>query len=196
MIFLCPVGAYYTQPVNIKIEEYYTRAAKGGVGRAKTAGNYAAALYPAKKGQELGYHQLLWTDAISHEFIEESGTMNICFIINGRLVTPSEDEDTILRGTTKRTLVDIAEKWGMPVEERKIAVSEIVDAIKNGTLEEAFGAGTAATIASVAKIGYKGVDLVLPTPNENSFSQKAKKYLDDLKLGKINYDDGWCIKIK
>lgn len=193
MIFLCPVGAYYSQPVNVKIEEYYTRAAAGGVGRAKTAGNYAAALYPAKKGQENGYHQLLWTDAKEHKFIEESGTMNICFIINGTLITPSEDEDTILRGTTKRTLVDVAEKWGIPIEERKVSVQELVDAYDNGTLEEAFGAGTAATIASIAKIGYRDRDLILAKPNEQSFSTKAKLYLDGLKSGKIEDTDDWCL---
>ncbi len=192
VIFLCPVGAYYSQPVNVKIEEHYTRAAAGGVGRAKTAGNYAAALYPAKKGQENGYHQLLWTDAKEHKFIEESGTMNICFMINGTLVTPSEDEDTILRGTTKRTLVDVAVKWGIPVEERKVSVEELVKAIEDGTLNEAFGAGTAATIATIVKIGYRDGDFILAEPTENDFSMKAKKYLDDLKAGKTEDVDGWC----
>ncbi|MBC9812817.1 branched-chain amino acid aminotransferase [Crocinitomicaceae bacterium CZZ-1] len=195
VIFLCPVGAYYSQPVNVKIEEYYTRAAAGGVGRAKTAGNYAAALYPAKKGQENGYHQLLWTDAKEHKFIEESGTMNICFMINGTLVTPSEDEDTILRGTTKRTLVDVADKWGIPVEERKVSVEEIVKAIEDGTLNEAFGAGTAATIATIVKIGYRDGDFILSEPTEDDFSMKAKKYLDDLKAGKTEDPDGWCLVV-
>lgn len=193
VIFLCPVGAYYSQPVNVKIEEHYTRAAAGGVGRAKTAGNYAAALYPAKKGQENGYHQLLWTDAKEHKFIEESGTMNICFMINGTLVTPSEDEDTILRGTTKRTLVDVADKWGIPVEERKVSVEEIVQAIQDGTLNEAFGAGTAATIATIVKIGYRDGDFLLSEPTENDFSMKAKAYLDNLKAGKTEDTDGWCL---
>lgn len=193
VIFLCPVGAYYSQPVNVKIEEHYTRAAAGGVGRAKTAGNYAAALYPAKKGQENGYHQLLWTDAKEHKFIEESGTMNICFMINGTLVTPSEDEDTILRGTTKRTLVDVADKWGVPVEERKVSVEELVHAIKDGTLNEAFGAGTAATIATIVKIGYRDGDFLLNEPTENDFSMKAKRYLDNLKAGKVEDTDEWCL---
>ncbi len=192
VVFLCPVGAYYSQDVNIKIEEHYTRAAAGGVGRAKTAGNYAAALYPAKKGQEIGYHQLLWTDAKEHKFIEESGTMNICFMINGVFVTPSEDDDTILRGTTKRTLVDVANKWGVPVEERKVSVEEIVQAIENGDLDEAFGAGTAATIAPIAKIGYRDRDLLLPKAGSDSFSVKAKEYLDALKFGETEDIDRWC----
>jgi branched-chain amino acid aminotransferase len=192
VIFLCPVGAYYSQPVNVQIEEHYTRAAAGGVGRAKTAGNYAAALYPAKKGQEKGYHQLLWTDAKEHKFIEESGTMNICFMIDGTLVTPSEDEDTILRGTTKRTLVDVAHKWGVPVEERKVSVEEIVQAFRDGRLQESFGAGTAATIAQIVKIGYRGEDLILPPVSDDAFSMKAKNYLDQLKSGEISDTDGWC----
>lgn len=193
VIFLCPVGTYYSQPVKVKIEEHYTRAAEGGVGRAKTAGNYAAALYPAKKGQENGYHQLLWTDAKEHKFIEESGTMNICFMMNGTLVTPSEDEDTILRGTTKRTLVDVAEKWGVPVEERKVSVEEVVQSVQNGVIQEAFGAGTAATIATIVAIGYRDGDLILPEVDKQSFSQKAKKYLDDLKAGNVEDTDGWCL---
>src|SRR5690606_17478919 len=195
VIFLCPVGAYYSQPVNVRIEEYYTRAAAGGVGRAKTAGNYAAALYPAKLGQDQGYHHLLWTDAKEHKSIEESGTMNVCFIIDGKLVTPSEDQDTILRGTTKRTIVDVAHKWGYPVEERKVLVEGVVDVFRNGKLQEAFGAGTAATIAPIAKIGYKNEDLNLTLPTEESFSSKVKKYLDGLKSGEVNDEDGWCHRI-
>lgn len=192
VIFLCPVGAYYSQPVRVKIEEFYTRAAAGGVGRAKTAGNYAAALYPAKLGQEEGYHQLIWTDANEHKYIEESGTMNICFIINDVLVTPSEDEDTILRGTTKRTLVDVANKWGIKVEERKVSVAEIVEAYKNGSLKEAFGAGTAATIATIVNIGFRDEVFVLPEPTADDFSVKAKTYLDKLKAGEIEDTDNWC----
>src|SRR6218665_2488106 len=128
MIFACPVGSYYNEPVNVKIEEFYTRASEGGVGRAKTAGNYGASLYPARKGQVKGYHQLLWTDGKTHQYVEESGTMNICFIINGKLITPSEDSDTILRGITKRSVVELAKHWGMEVEERKVSVAEIVEA--------------------------------------------------------------------
>lgn len=192
VIFLCPVGAYYSQPVRVKIEEFYTRAAAGGVGRAKTAGNYAAALYPAKLGQEQGFHQLLWTDANEHKYIEESGTMNICFMINDVLVTPSEDEDTILRGTTKRTLVDVANMWGVKVEERKVTVAEIVEAYKNGSLKEAFGAGTAATIATIAEIGYRDEVFELSAPTEEDFSIKAKTYLDKLKSGEIEDLPNWC----
>lgn len=195
IIFTCPVGAYYSQPVNIMVEEKYTRAASGGVGRAKTAGNYAASLYPAKIGQDAGYHQLLWTDAKDHKYIEESGTMNICFMIGGVLITPTEDDDTILRGVTKRSAVELAHKWGIPVEERKVTVAEIVDAARNGKLEDAFGAGTAATIAHVAKLGYRDEVFDLPSVETRHFSSKVKQYLDDVKSGKIADEFGWCLKV-
>ena len=195
MIFMCPVGAYYNEPVNVKIEEFYTRASEGGVGRAKTAGNYGASLFPARIGQQKGYHQLLWTDGKTHEYVEESGTMNVVFVINGTLVTPSEDSDTILRGVTKRSVVDLAKAWGMPVEERRVTVQELVEAHRNGTLTEAFGAGTAATIAHIAKIGYRDGDLVLPAIETRTFSKRVLEHLDDLKTGKIADTMGWMLKV-
>jgi branched-chain amino acid aminotransferase len=194
VIFTCPVGAYYSEPVKVKIEEQYTRAAKGGVGRAKTAGNYAASLYPAKLGQQNGFHQLVWTDAISHEYIEESGTMNILFVINGKLITPSEESDTILRGITKRSVVELAQAWGMEVEERKVSVKEVISAIQDGSLTEAFGAGTAATIAHIAKIGYKDQLFDLPAIETRTFSNKVGTYLNDLKSGVVEDTFGWILK--
>lgn len=195
IIFTCPVGAYYSEPVNVKIEEFYTRASVGGVGRAKTAGNYGASLYPAKQGQMKGFHQLVWTDGKEHKYIEESGTMNIVFVINGTLVTPSEDADTILRGVTKRSVVDVAKSWGIPVEERKVTVEEIVKAAKDGSLTDAFGAGTAATIAPIAKIGFRDEILILPPVETREISNKIKNYLDGLKAGKIEDTFGWCLKV-
>jgi len=194
VIFTCPVGAYYSQPVNVKIEEYYTRAAEGGVGRAKTAGNYAASLYPAKLAQAEGFHQLVWTDAKEHKYIEESGTMNIVFEIDGKLVTPSEDSDTILRGVTKRSVVEIAQSWGVPVEERKVTVEEVVNAAREGRLTDAFGAGTAATIAPIAKIGFRDELFELPGVETRTTSEKIKKYLTDLKSGAIEDEFKWMLK--
>jgi branched-chain amino acid aminotransferase len=194
IIFTCPVGAYYSQPVSVKIEEFYTRAAQGGVGRAKTAGNYAASLYPAKKAQEEGFHQLIWTDALEHKYIEESGTMNILFEIDGVLVTPAEDMDTILRGVTKRSAVEIAEHWGVKVEERKVEVQEIVQALREGRVTDAFGAGTAATIAQVGKIGFRDEMFVLAPVESRGISNRIKKYLVDLKSGKIEDEMNWVIR--
>ncbi len=195
MIITGPVGVYYSQPVRVKIEEKYTRAAEGGVGAAKTAGNYAASLYPAKMGQNEGFHQLIWTDAKEHKFIEESGTMNICFVIDNVLVTPSEETDTILKGTSKRAVIDVAKSWGVAVEERKVSVDEIMEAIKNGKLQEAFGAGTAATIANIATIGYKGELYDLPEINGDLLSIRVKKQLDGIKDGSIEDTNNWVVKL-
>ena len=194
MIFSSPVGAYYNEPVNVLIEEHYTRAAEGGVGRAKAAGNYGASLYPAKQGQLKGYHQLLWTDAKTHEFVEESGTMNIVFVIDGKIITPSEDSDTILRGITKRSVLEVAQQWGYEIEERKISVKEVIESIKNGSCTEAFGAGTAATIAHIHKIGFRGEDFVLPAIESRTFSLKMSNYLSDLKSGVVEDEWGWLLK--
>jgi len=195
IIFTCPVGMYYSEPVSVKIEEYYTRAAEGGVGMAKTAGNYAAALHPALKCQKEGFHQLLWTDGKEHKYIEESGTMNVVFMKDGKLITPSEDTDTILKGTTKRSVIEVAKSWGVEVVERKILVDEVIEGVKDGSITEVFGAGTAATIAHIIKIGYKGQVYDLPPVENREFSLKVKRYLDDLKAGKIEDTNNWLLRV-
>ena len=196
MIFTCPVGSYYSEPLNVKIEEKYTRASPGGVGRAKTAGNYAASLYPAKLGKDKGFHQLVWTDGAEHKYIEESGTMNIMFVIDGVLVTPSEESDTILKGITKRSVVQLAEDWGMPVEERKVSVEEIIQAIRNGSLTEVFGAGTAATIAQIQRLGFREELFELSPIDSREFSNKVYNHLDKIKTGKIEDKFNWVRKVK
>ena len=195
IIFTSPVGEYYSEPIKVKLETKYTRAANGGVGRAKTAGNYAASLYPAKLAQEQGYQQLLWTDGVSHEYIEESGTMNVCFVIDDVLVTPSEKSDTILKGITKRSVIEIAHSWGMKVEERKVSVKEIIDSIENGALTEMFGVGTAATIAEIIVLNAGGKDYELNPIENRNFSPKVGQYLNDLKKGRIKDPFGWVIKL-
>ncbi len=195
VIITSPVGAYYSEPVPVKIETKYTRAAAGGVGRAKAAGNYAASLYPAKLGQAEGYRQLIWTDAKTHTFIEEAGTMNVLFVINDVIITPSEVEDTILKGITKRSLLDIAKDWGYKIEERKVTVEEVINSLKDGSLQDAFGAGTAATIAHISRIGFDGVDYQLPPIEGREFSNKLKKYLDSYKNGEFEDTRNWLMKI-
>ena len=195
MILTCPVGAYYAEPVSVKIEEHYTRAAEGGVGRAKTAGNYAASLYPTKLANDEGFHQLIWTDSKEHKYLEESGTMNLVLVIDGVIVSPSEDSDTILRSVVKRSVVELAKHWGMPVEERRISVEEVVQAIREGRLTDAFGAGTAATIAPIAKIGYRGEVFDLPPVAERVVSNKIKAYMDGIKTGDCADELNWCVEI-
>ena len=195
LIITTPVGQYYSEPVNVKIEKSYTRAASGGVGGAKAAGNYAASMYPALQAQNEGYHQLVWTDAAEHKYIEESGTMNIVFQIGNKLITPDENQDTILRGITKRSVFEIAEKWNVEVEERMVTVAEIIEAARNGSLKDAFGAGTAATIAPIAMIGYEDEKFMLPPVEERLLSNKIKKYLGDLKSGRIADEFGWNLYV-
>jgi branched-chain amino acid aminotransferase len=195
MIIACPAGAYYAKPVSVKIEQYYTRAAIGGTGRAKTAGNYAASLYPTKLANDEGFDQLIWTDGKTHNYLEESGTMNLVLIIDGVVITPSEDSDTILRSVVKRSVVELVRHWGMPVEERQISVQEVIAAIRDGRLTDAFGAGTAATIAPIAKIGFDGELFELPALETRSVSRRIKAYLDGIKAGTIADELNWCEEI-
>lgn len=195
MIITSPVGNYYDGAIKVKVEMEFTRAAKGGTGRAKAAGNYAAALYPAKLGQDKGYRQLVWTDATEHKYIEESGTMNIFFVINGKIITPSLDSGTILAGVTRDSIIQIAKKWGWPIEERKVSVEEVVDSINNKTLTEVFGAGTAATIAHIALMNIGDKDYTLPEVESREFSNKVSKYLSDIRTGKIEDPFGWVVRI-
>lgn len=195
LIITSPVGAYYSEPVPVKIETYYTRAAEGGVGRAKVAGNYASSLYPAQLAMKEGYRQLVWTDAKTHTYIEEAGTMNIVFVINDVVITPAEDEDTILKGITKRSVVQIAKDWGYKVEERKVTVAEIIQALKDGTLQDAFGAGTAATIAHISLIGHEGVNYELPSIESRTLSNKIKDYITDYKKGREEDKYNWIMRV-
>lgn len=194
MIIASPSGAYYSQPLRVKIETKYTRAVEGGTGYAKAAGNYAGAIYPSKLAQDKGYHQLIWTDGKKHEYIEESGTMNVMFIIGDTLVTPSLG-DSILAGITRDSVLTIARQWGMKVEERKIAVKELVDALKKELVKEAFGVGTAATIARIEIIGFEGQDYKLPPADSNGFADKVYVELDRIKRGIKADPYNWILRV-
>lgn len=193
MIITCPVGAYYSKPVKVRIEEHYTRAIKGGTGFAKTAGNYAASLYPAYLAQKDGYDQLIWTDGESHKFIEESGTMNIMFVINNTLVTAPVG-DTILNGITRLSVIELAKDWGMNVEVRPLSVEELITAIKNDQVQEAFGVGTAATIANIELIAHRDQDYKLDL-SKTQFSSKILEALNGIKTGKLEDKFNWNYKV-
>ncbi len=195
IIFTCPVGAYYSQPVKAAIEEKYARAAEGGTGFAKTAGNYAGALMPSLKMQERGFQQLIWTDAREHKYIEEAGVMNVMFVIDGTLITPAVSS-TILNGVTRSSVLTLARDMGYPVEERKVAVEEVIAASKAGTLQEAFGAGTAATIAPIITIHHDGTDYELPPVEEREMSKRIAAELDKIKTGQATDTHGWIYKIE
>jgi branched-chain amino acid aminotransferase len=192
-IFTCPVGAYYKEPVKVKVETHFTRATPGGTGFAKAAGNYAGALYPSQLAQKQGYHQLLWTDAVEHKYIEESGTMNAMFVVDGVLVSP-KTSDTILAGVTRDTVLTLARDLGIPVEERRISVQELEEGLRSGRVTEAFGVGTAATIAPMALVGFESGDVPLPT-GEWVVSNQIGMELEAIRRGEKTDRFGWNIPI-
>lgn len=194
IIFTCPVGAYYSKPLKVKIETKYSRSVQGGTGYAKAAGNYAGSLYPAKLGQNEGYDQLIWTDGATHQLVEEAGTMNVMFMINDTLITAATN-DTVLAGITRDSVLTIAKDWGMKVEARPVTVKEIITALENGMMTEAFGTGTAATIATIETIGYEGKNYHLPTRSTDSFSTRVLKELNDIRTGQKADTRGWVYKV-
>lgn len=185
-----PVGAYFPKPLKVKFETYYTRAAEGGFGFAKAAGNYAGSLLPAQEAMKEGFDQLIWTDAKEHAYVEELGAANVMFVINGKLITPST-RDSILKGVTRDSVLTLARHWGMEVEERRISVAEVGEALKSGTLSEAFGVGTAATIAPIASIGFEGELYHLPDVTKAEFSNRALQALNDIRYGFGPDEFGW-----
>jgi branched-chain amino acid aminotransferase len=185
-----PTGPYFSKPLRVKFETYYTRAAEGGFGYAKAAGNYGGAMLPARKAVEEGFDQLIWTDAKEHLYAEEMGSANIMFVIDGKLITPST-RDSILDGITRKTILALARDWGMPVEERRIAIAEIIEAAQNGTLQDAFGAGTAAVVAPVGSMNYNGEEFTLSDPTTREFAQKILKTLDAIRYGDAEDPHGW-----
>lgn len=189
VVITCPVGAYYSKPISLKVETHYTRAAEGGVGFSKNAGNYALSLYPTQLANDEGYDQIMWTDAIEHKYIEEAGTANLIFRIGDKIITPHGD--TILHGVTRRTIIQLAEEWGYTAEQRKVSVQELIDGIETGQVSEAFAAGTAATITHIDRIGFEGKDYNLPAVEGREFSNKVLHYLNQLRYGKIDDPFGW-----
>lgn len=189
VIITCPVGAYYSKPISLKVETHYTRAAEGGVGFSKNAGNYALSLHPTQIANDEGYDQIMWTDAKEHKYIEEAGTANLIFRIGDAIITPHGD--TILHGVTRRTIMELAEKWGYKAEQRKVSVKELIDGIEAGVVSEAFAAGTAATITHIDRIGFEGKDYTLPPVEGREFSNKVLDYLNQLRYGKIEDPFGW-----
>lgn len=195
IIFTCPVGNYYSKPVSVKVETKFTRATEGGTGAAKTAGNYAASLYPALQAQKAGYDQLLWTDGKSHSNIEESGTMNVMFKINGKIITAPTNTGTILKGITRNSVIQLANDWNEALEERFLSVSELKSALEAGQVDEAFGTGTAATIAHIYKIHLDGKDYILPEKPADAFSNRVLAALDGIKYGTVADPHQWIIRI-
>lgn len=193
IICTAPSGAYFSGKLKVLIEETYSRSANGGVGFAKAGGNYAGQFYPTQLAIEKGYQQVIWTDDNTHEFIEEAGAMNIFVRINDTLIT-APTSDRILDGVTRKSIIAIAEQKGMPIEVRKITVKEVVEAAKNGSLKEMFGAGTAAVISPIAGFGYKNEDFDLPELDD-TYASYLNKCITDIQTNKSEDPFGWRIKL-
>ncbi|MBF9238229.1 branched-chain amino acid aminotransferase [Hymenobacter sp. BT683] len=194
MIFTCPVNTYYNKPLRVRFEQKYVRSAEGGAGYAKAAGNYGGAMYPSKLAHDQGYHNLIWTDATEHQYVEESGTMNIIFVMDGKVITPALST-SILDGITRRSVLALAHDMGLTVEERKVSSREVMEALAAGKLEEAFGVGTAATIAPIATIGYQDQDYDLPVAASNAFSHRVRAALDAIRAGEGADVHNWMVRV-
>ncbi|QNJ96770.1 branched-chain amino acid aminotransferase [Constantimarinum furrinae] len=193
MILLSPAQAYYTGEVRVVIAQQYSRAADGGVGFAKAAGNYGAQFYPTNLAREKGFQQVIWTDSNEHKYLEEAGTMNVFFRINNTLIT-APTNDRILDGITRKSVIAIAEKNNITTEVRKITVSELVNAAKDGSLKEIFGAGTAAVISPVSAFSYEETLYELPK-QEPSFASEFKKELMEIQHNLTEDPFNWRYKV-
>lgn len=193
MIICAPASSYYSGEVRVKIEKSFSRAAKGGVGYAKAAGNYAAQFYPTILAKNEGYQQIIWTDSSTHEYIEEAGTMNLFFRIGDKLIT-APTSDSILDGITRKSLIQIARDENIDVEIRPLLVSELIDAANNGSLIEIFGSGTAVVVLPILGFGYENNKYELPI-KENSWANLLKNKLNNIQYNLSNDPYGWTIEV-
>lgn len=198
IIILSPVGAYYPEgidPVKIYIESKYVRAVKGGIGFAKTPGNYAASLKSQVEAQEKGYTQVLWLDGVERKYIEEVGTMNVFFKIDGKVVTPSL-EGSILAGITRDSSIALLHHWGIPVEERRISIEEIYQAQREGKLEEAFGTGTAAVISPIGSLNWNDNIIAINNGQTGELSKRIYDTITGIQSGQMEDPFGWTVLVE
>jgi len=196
-VILSPVGAYYAsgfKPVRIVVEEDYTRAAPGGTGSVKCGGNYAASIRAGAQAHEKGYDQVLWLDAAERKYVEEVSSMNIFFVMDGTLVTPALG-DTVLPGITRRSILQLAQEMGIPVQERRIALAEIVSAHASGALQEIFGSGTAAVVSPVASLTVEGRELTVAGGAAGPITMKLHDTLTGIQRGEAGLDHPWVVHI-
>ena len=198
IVILSPVGAYYASgldPVKIWIEDEYVRAVKGGIGEAKTGGNYVASLKAQMKAHDEGYSQVLWLDGVERKYIEEVGAMNIFFKINGKVVTPMLN-GSILPGVTRASCIELCKSWGYEVEERRISVDELVEAARTGALEECWGSGTAAVISPVGNLRFEDEVMEIGGGNIGPLSQRLYDTVTGIQTGKVEDTFGWTVEVK
>ncbi len=194
MIILSPVGSYYEagiNPVKICVERDYVRCVKGGTGLAKAGGNYAASLIGQQKAEQLGYAQVLWLDGIHRKYIDEVGAMNVFFVIDGVVITPELTDGNILPGVTRRSAIELLKSWGVPVEERKLSIDEVIEAHKTGKLDEAFGTGTAAVISPIGELFDNGETMIINNNEIGAISRKLYDAMTGIQWGKCEDTMGW-----
>ncbi len=194
MIILSPARSYYTGEVKVVIAEHYSRAANGGIGAAKAAGNYAAQFYPTKLAHAKGFQQIIWTDDATHTKLEESGTMNVFFRINDTLITAPTSE-RILDGVTRKSLLSLAESLNINTEVRSLTVQELLEAQSQGTLKEIFGAGTATVVNPITAFSYQDKEYVLPKMAEDSYAMKLKTKLMNIQHNLEHDAFGWRVRV-
>lgn len=198
MIILCPVGAYYPEgidPVKIYVENKYVRAVKGGIGFAKTPGNYAASLKAQMEAQAKGYTQVLWLDGVERKYIEEVGTMNVFFKIDSEVITPAL-EGSILAGITRDSTIDLLKDWGIPVTERRLGIEEVYEAHARGKLEEAFGTGTAAVISPIGELNWDNQIISINNGQTGELSQRIYDTITGIQSGELEDKFGWTVEVK
>lgn len=194
LIILSPTGPYYSAPMRIYVEEKYTRAAPGGVGYVKAAGNYGSAMYVTAEAKKQGYDQVLWTDVFEHKYVQEIGTMNVFFVIGDTAVTPDLSSGTILAGVTRDSVMAILEEMGLRVEEKPVSIDMLIDAYKAGTLREVFGTGTAATVSLIRELKYKDFVMTFDT-SKWRVTPEIKDRLDAIREGRAADKFGWMFKV-
>jgi len=197
MIIMSPVGAYYAEginPVSIHVEANYVRAVAGGVGEAKTAGNYAAGLKAQQEASGRGYSQVLWLDGVHREYIEEVGSMNVFFRIGDRVVTPALN-GSLLAGVTRNSVLALLRHWGVTVEERAVSIAEIAEAHRAGTLQEAFGTGTAAVVSPIGELSWQGEAMTIGGGRMGELAQRLYDTLTGIQTGKLADEFGWRVEL-
>ncbi len=193
-IITCPVGSYYPEginPVRIAIESREVRAVRGGTGFAKCGGNYAASLHASELAEKQGFSQVLWLDGVEQKYIEEVGSMNVMFKLNGEIVTPSLESGSVLPGVTRKSCIHLLQEWGYEVQERNISIAELIEAAGSGALEEAWGSGTAAVVSPIGEIFYQGRDYTINGGKIGPVTQKLYDTLTGIQWGKTPDPYGW-----
>ncbi|MBI2729702.1 MAG: branched-chain amino acid aminotransferase [Sphingobacteriales bacterium] len=194
IIMLSPTGPYYAAPMKIWVEEKYVRAAEGGVGYAKAAGNYGGAMYVAAQAKKNGFDQVLWMDAKEHKYVQECGVMNVFFIVGNKALTPDLTAGTILAGVTRDTVITVLKEIGLVIEERPVSIDEIIEAYKAGTLKEVFGTGTAATVATIKELQYKDYNMKFDLTNL-TITSGVKKRVDAIRSCEAPDTYDWMFKV-